>query len=236
MVKNTAIILAGGSGSRMNSDIPKQYMDIDGKPLLAYSLIIMEKSPIIDEIILVAREEDLDYCRKEIVNKYNIQKVTHIVKGGSERYLSVFEGLRCATNSQYVWIHDGARPCVSIEMLERLEKDVEEFEATIAAVPSKDTIKVINNGIVVNTPNRADVWMVQTPQVFATDKLVDAYSNMMSQPLNCNITDDAMIIENYGNTKVHVTMGEYTNIKVTTPEDILAVENYLKKLKNTVDI
>ncbi len=235
MVKNTAIVLAGGSGSRMKSDIPKQYIEVEGKPLLAYSLIIMEQSPIIDEIILVARAEDLDFCREKIVNKFNISKVTHIVKGGSERFLSVYEGIK-VSSGMYLWIHDGARPCLSMEILNRLYEDVLEFGATITAVPSKDTVKVIKNGFVVNTPNRADVWMVQTPQVFKADWLKDAYCNMMSDDCECNITDDAMIMENFSSEKVHVTMGEYTNIKVTTPEDILSVEKYLKKIKNTVDI
>ncbi len=235
MIKNTAIVLAGGSGSRMNSDIPKQYIEIEGKPILAYSLIIMEQNPIIDEIILVTRKEDVDYCRREIVNKFNINKVTNIVPGGAERFLSVYEGVK-ASAGNYLWIHDGARPCLSDELLVRLGRDVEEYGATITAVPSKDTVKVIKNGFVVNTPNREDIWMIQTPQVFEAKSIKEAYVNMFSSPSEQNITDDAMIMENYGSKKVHITMGEYTNIKVTTPDDILSVEKYLKKIKNSVDI
>ena len=235
MIKNTAIVLAGGSGSRMNSDIPKQYIEIEGKPILAYSLIIMEQNPIIDEIILVTRKEDVEYCRREIVNKFNINKVTNIVPGGAERFLSVYEGVK-ASAGKYLWIHDGARPCLSDELLVRLGRDVEEYGATIAAVPSKDTVKVIKNGFVVNTPDRENIWLVQTPQVFETKSIKEAYVNMFSSPSEQNITDDAMIMENYGSKKVHITMGEYTNIKVTTPDDILSVEKYLKKIKNSVDI
>ena len=234
MIKNTAIVLAGGSGSRMNSEIPKQYMEVNGKPLLAYSLIIMNESSAIDEIVLVARENDLEFCEKEIVNKYNINKVTHIVKGGSERYWSVLEGLKVASG-EYVWIHDGARPCISEELLDRLGNDVQQFKSTIAAVPSKDTVKIIDNGFVKETPNRNDVWMVQTPQVFEKNELAKAYDKMMAHTNSVNITDDAMIMEHFGAGKVHVTMGEYTNIKVTTPEDILVVEKYLKKIKKVVD-
>ena len=229
MIKNTAIVLAGGSGSRMNSEIPKQYIEVNGKPLLAYSLIIMDKSDVIDEIVLVARENDLEFCEKEIVNKYNINKVTHIVKGGSERYWSVLEGLKAASG-KYVWIHDGARPCLSEELLDRLGEDVQQFKSTITAVPSKDTVKIIEDGFVKATPDRSNVWMVQTPQVFEKDELVKAYDKMMAQTNSVNITDDAMIMECFGTGKVHVTMGEYTNIKVTTPEDILVVEKYLKKI------
>lgn len=235
MIKNSAIVLAGGNGSRMNSDVPKQFIEIERKPLLAYSLIILEQNPIIDEIILVSRKEDVEYCRKEIVDKFNIKKVTNIVPGGVERFLSVYEGVK-ASSGKYLWIHDGARPCLSDELIARLFKDVEEYEATIAAVPSKDTVKVIKNGFVVNTPDRENIWLVQTPQVFDAKALKEAYANMFSSSLNLNITDDAMIMENYGSKKVHITMGEYTNIKVTTPEDILTIEKYLKKIKNSVDI
>ena len=235
MIKNTAIVLAGGSGSRMNSDIPKQYIEVNGKPLLAYSLIIMDKSSDIDEIILVARENDIEFCQKEIVDKFNVNKVTHIVKGGSERYWSVLEGLKVASG-EYVWIHDGARPCISEELLHRLNEDVRQYKSTVTAVPSKDTVKIIEDGIVKETPDRNNVWMVQTPQVFRKDELINAYNNMMAKAVSLNITDDAMIMECFGTGKVHVTMGEYTNIKVTTPEDILVVEKYLKKIKKVVDI
>lgn len=235
MVKNTAIVLAGGSGSRMNSDIPKQYIEIEGKPLLAYSLIIMEESTFIDEIILVARENDIDFCRNEIVKKFDLKKVAQVVKGGSERYWSVLEGLRVASG-EFVWIHDGARPCFSNELLQRLNEDADIFKATIAAVPSKDTVKIIENGYVTATPDRSNVWQVQTPQVFLKEELIRAYDNMMKASDGLNITDDAMIMESFGNRKIHATIGEYTNIKVTTPEDILVVEKYLKKIKKDVDI
>lgn len=227
MVINTAIVLAGGSGSRMNSDIPKQYIDINGRPILWYSLKVMEDADFIDEIVLVTRQEDVEFCQKEIVEKYNLKKVAHIVIGGSERYLSVLNGLSAA-KGEFVWIHDGARPCVTEDILLRLQADVQKFGATITAVPSKDTVKIVNDGIVVDTPDRADVWLIQTPQVFRKNQLIDAYNNM-TKDNNTNITDDAMIMENYSSVKVHITMGEYTNIKVTTPEDIANIKNYLKK-------
>ncbi len=230
MLNNTAIVLAGGSGSRMNSDIPKQYIEVCNRPLLVYSLLTMEESPVIDEIILVTREEDLDFCKKEIIDKYNISKAAHIVKGGSERFLSVYEGLKKA-QGRYVWIHDGARPCISQEVMNRLFDDVNMYGATVAAVPSKDTVKIVKDDFAIDTPDRASVWMVQTPQVFLKDELVGAYSNMMNTDKHFNITDDAMIMENFGSLKVHITMGEYTNIKVKTPEDIFTIEKYLKKIK-----
>jgi 2-C-methyl-D-erythritol 4-phosphate cytidylyltransferase len=219
MIKNTAIVLAGGSGSRMNSDIPKQYIEVNGKPLLAYSLIIMDKSPVIDEIILVARENDIEFCRKEIVTKYNIKKVAQIVKGGSERYWSVLEGLKAASG-ECVWIHDGARPCLSEELLYRLNSYLNNYKATIAAVPSKDTVKIIEDGVVKETPDRNNVWMVQTPQAFEITSIISAYEKAIQSGRN-DITDDSMVMESFGEYNVHFVMGEYDNIKLTTPEDMV---------------
>lgn len=231
-MSNTAIVLAGGNGSRMKSDIPKQYINIEDKPIIYYSLMAMEASAYIDRIILVTRVEDLDYCKEEIVDKYGFTKVTDIVAGGSERYLSVYNGLVYAKNSEYVWIHDGARPCVDEDMLARLSVTVQEFGTAVAGVLSKDTIKIVNsNGIVESTPDRSRLWQVQTPQVFKTSELVQAYDRLMSAHNIGNITDDAMVMEHFGDLPVHMAEGNYCNIKVTTPEDIFLVKNFFEKIK-----
>ena len=231
-MSNTAIVLAGGNGSRMKSDIPKQYINIEDKPIIYYSLMAMEASAYIDRIILVTRVEDLDYCKEEIVDKYRFTKVTDIVAGGSERYLSVYNGLVYAKNSDYVWIHDGARPCVDEDMLARLSVTVQEFGTAVAGVLSKDTIKIVNsNGIVESTPDRSRLWQVQTPQVFKTSELVQAYDRLMSAHNIGNITDDAMVMEHFGDLPVHMAEGNYCNIKVTTPEDIFLVKNFFEKIK-----
>lgn len=229
---NTAIVLAGGNGSRMKSNIPKQFIHINDRPIIYYSLLAFEQCQFIDNIILVTRSEDMEYCRKEIVDKYGFNKVVQIVPGGVERYLSVYNGLIHAAQSDYVWIHDGARPCVSIEMLDRLQASVIKYNAVVAAVPSKDTIKIADdNQLVQNTPDRSHVWNVQTPQVFGTEYLSEAYSRLMAEKVNVAITDDAMIMEQFGNVPVRLEMGDYSNIKVTTPEDIEIVKNYLKKIQ-----
>lgn len=231
-MSNTAIVLAGGNGSRMKSDIPKQYINIEDKPIIYYSLMAMEASAYIDRIVLVTRVEDLDYCKEEIVDKYGFTKVTDIVAGGSERYLSVYNGLVYAKNSDYVWIHDGARPCVDEDMLARLSVTVQEFGTAVAGVLSKDTIKIVNsNGIVESTPDRSRLWQVQTPQVFKTSELVQAYDRLMSAHNIGNITDDAMVMEHFGDLQVHMAEGNYCNIKVTTPEDIFLVKNFFEKIK-----
>lgn len=228
---NTAVVLAGGNGSRMRSDVPKQYINIEDKPILYYSLLAMEKSAYIDRIVLVTRADDLDYCKTEIVDKYGFAKVTQIVAGGAERYLSVYNGLSCAKDSDYVWIHDGARPCVDEDMLARLCATVQKFGTAVAGVLSKDTIKVVNKeGVVESTPDRSMLWQVQTPQVFETSELLQAYDKMMSTDNIGNITDDAMVMERFGGLSVHMTEGDYLNIKVTTPEDIFLVKNFLKKI------
>ena len=154
-MKNIAIVLAGGRGARMNSDIPKQYMDVAGKPLLYYSLAAFQQS-FIDEIIIVCRKDDTDYVKNGIAGRYSIDKVTGIVHGGAQRYDSVYNGLkliagRCAEDDAYeaggisVYIHDGARPCIDPDMLKRLRADVGNYGACVAAMPVKDTIKIADN-------------------------------------------------------------------------------------------
>ena len=227
MTTNTAIVLAGGNGSRMKSNVPKQYISINDRPIIYYSLLAFEKCEFINNVILVTREEDIEYCRREIVDKYNLNKVSHVVAGGTERYLSVYNGLMYAADSDYVWIHDGARPCIDNEMLIRLLNAVVQYNAVVAAVPSKDTVKIAdNNQFVKSTPNRNLVWNVQTPQVFRTEMLTKAYSRLMALKEHPIITDDTMIMEQFGDIPVRLEMGDYSNIKVTTPEDMNAVINY----------
>lgn len=229
MAFNTAIVLAGGNGSRMNSSIPKQYILIEDKPVLYYSLQTFNCSKIIDEIILVTREEDVDYCQKEIVEKYGFNKVKKIIAGGAERYLSVYNGLKAANLYGYVFIHDGARACITTSLIERLHRSVVKYKAVVAAVPSKDTVKFADESQNVQlTPDRNRVWIVQTPQVFETQRIIAAYDRMFTRNIGKMITDDAMIMEEYGDVPVHLEKSDYSNIKITTPEDIMVAKMYLK--------
>lgn len=134
------IIVAAGSGNRMSSKQKKQYIDVQGKPLLYYSLRAFQDSSV-DEIILVTSADEIEYCQKEIIEKYKMTKVTKVVAGGEERYESVYEGLKVTNPDSYVLIHDGARPMISVELIERIMKAVVKYKACIAAVPVKDTIK-----------------------------------------------------------------------------------------------
>lgn len=354
MKKHIAIILAAGKGTRMNSQIPKQYLEIDNKPIIYYTIKAFSKE-YIDEIILVTGKDDIDYVKKDIVEKYNLEKVKKIVSGGANRYDSVFAGLQaiawdylpnlqnqsnnikinsqcnnekckntkniqtqnykynqtqnnndsCRTNNEqhidntnqanvieilsnickqlenqeiYVHIHDGARPCITSEELLNIKNNVEIYKACALAVKVKDTIKIAdNNQNVTQTPNREYLWAIHTPQSFNYATILSAYINMYKtlnmvdtkEPTytlntettsniinttqnsnkyalnteatsdipnttnaqhtsNTNITDDAMVLENFSSHPLKLIQGNYTNIKITTPEDLAIAKIYLK--------
>ncbi len=218
----TAIVLAAGQGSRMGTEIPKQFLDFQGAPLLVHALRAFENSPLIDDILLVASEAYLNYCRTEIVDKYGIQKVRAVIKGGAERYDSVYEALQRAEGSEFVLIHDGARPFITGDIIERTVQAVRSCRAAAAAVPSKDTIKIADpDGFVIATPDRASCWNMQTPQAFSYRLLMEANEIIRSSENGyTGITDDAMIVEKSGLAKVKLVMGSYENIKITTPDDL----------------
>ena len=219
-IKFSGIVLAAGSGKRMNSDLPKQYMEIDKKPLIYYTLKAFEES-LVDEIILVVHEGDISYVKSDIVEKNSFKKVSQIISGGSERIWSVKKGVE-ASSGDYVLIHDGARAFVSSKLIDEMAGAAEIYQAAVAAVPSKDTIKVSDEtDYIKSTPDRNTLWMVQTPQAFLKEKLLKAYDLLGDNKAVTNkITDDASIMEKAG-TPVKLIMGEYTNIKVTTSEDLI---------------
>lgn len=230
----SAIVLAAGSGKRMNSDTKKQYMLINDKPVLYYSLKAFQES-FVDEIVLVVSPDDISYCREEIVRKYGFTKVSKIVTGGKERYHSVAEGLKNVTSGGYVFIHDGARPMLTQEILDRALVCVEEYNACVVGMPVKDTIKIADaDKNIVETPNRSLVWMVQTPQVFEYQLIYEAYEELLLKEdrllsQGISITDDAMVVEALTGKKVKLVEGSYENIKITTPEDISLAECFLKE-------
>ena len=235
-MRNVAIVLAAGSGKRMQSDVKKQYMELDGKPVLYYCMNVFEASPLIDEVVLVTSEEDIAYCKEEIVERFGFTKVKQIVVGGKERYNSVMNGMDAIDECDCVLVHDGARPFVDEAMLERLIESVKENKTAIAAMPSKDTVKIVDNkNVVISTPNRSTVWNIQTPQAFDFVLIRDAYERMKSRELellrmDIKITDDAMVAENFTNAKVQLVEGSYRNIKITTPEDMMLAGMYLKMM------
>lgn len=233
----TAIVLAAGRGSRMNSGVRKQYMQIAGRPVLFYALRTFEES-FVDEMILVTAEEEIEYCKKEIVEAYGFRKVKQIVAGGKERYHSVYRGLCAARAEGCVLIHDGARPFLTKEILERARENLQSHDACVAAVPSKDTVKIADrDGYVLETPDRASVWNMQTPQCFTYDLAMRAYQKLIESEAALfgekpvSVTDDAMVMEHFGSGRVKLFEGSYYNIKITTPDDMVLAEAYLRVLQ-----
>ena len=228
MPKVTAIVLAGGKGSRMHSETPKQYLPLLGKPVLFYSLSAFEQSEA-DEIILVTAAGEEAYCQKEIVEKYGIGKVTKIVSGGAERYHSVHRGLLAAKGADFVLIHDGARPLISASVINASINKVKETGACVVGMPVKDTIQLVNeDGRITETPVRSMIWIAQTPQCFDYEIAVSSYNNAVAAGDN-TITDDAMVVRKYAGADVYMLEGGYENIKITTPEDISVAEGFLGK-------
>ena len=233
------IVLAGGKGSRMQSDIPKQYMELLGKPLLYYSLKAFEESDV-DSVVLVTVAGEEEYCRNELVERFGFTKVIGIVAGGAERYASVWNGLQYlkqqAESGYYeseipdtVLIHDGARPLVTTELINRMVTETEHYGACVAGMPVKDTIQMTDEGGVITlTPKRDSLWTAQTPQSFEFSLVYESYRLLMEEP-EISVTDDAMVVGIYHDIPIQMVRGSYTNIKVTTPEDLILAEAFLMK-------
>jgi 2-C-methyl-D-erythritol 4-phosphate cytidylyltransferase len=285
----TAILLAAGRGTRMGSGIRKQFMELAGRPVLSWSLNVLALSPIVTEIVLVipagggankSAEEEQEHIRRLFIDplpEAAAAKVRALVPGGAERYNSVYNGLEAIQwPCDYVFIHDGARPLITEEMLEKLFRAVQEYKAVVAASPSKDTVKITDDsGFVQSTPDRSRVWNIQTPQCFAYglvkssyEKIIGAASNAapaaaetdsarttelnragadaasdtapaaaftdfagaghQNRPAPLKITDDAMVVEYASDTKIRPVDTGYQNIKITTPEDLLVAEVFLR--------
>lgn len=227
---NAAIVLAAGQGKRMNSAVQKQFLLLNGRPLLLYSLEAFQKSKI-DRIILVTGKEEIEYCREEITVPYGITKVDTIVAGGRERYHSVYEGLKAAEGCEEILIHDGARPLVTEKMIHDALDGARKYGACIVGMPVKDTIKVSDQeGFVVSTPDRSYLWQIQTPQAFHYSWIRGAYDRLFSrEEYQQGVTDDAMVLETMTDHRVRLMEGSYGNIKVTTPEDMAVASALLNR-------
>lgn len=235
--KISAILLAGGSGKRMQSGTPKQYMLLGEKPVLCYSLAAFDQSSV-DEIVLVVNESDTEYLKDSILSRYPVKKPLILVQGGAERYFSVYNGLKEAVDSDYVLIHDGARPFITVEMIEGVIASLKDHPACAVGVPVKDTIKIVDTtGTITETPDRNMVWAIQTPQAFSTPLIKRAYDMLMediqkeTQPGKTLVTDDTMVLEHTLKYPVKMIMGSYSNIKITTPEDMRMGEALLHREK-----
>lgn len=224
----TAIVVAGGRGKRMGKSISKQYIKIKGKEIIALTLEVFNNSRIVDEIILVVPCEDVDYCTTEIVKKYNLEKVKRIIDGGAERQESVYKGLlNCNSKTDIVMIHDGVRPFISDKIIADGVQYATRYGACTTAVPVKDTLKVVDeDGFSVSTPDRNKIRMIQTPQTFKYNLILDAHKRAILEGIIA--TDDTMLVESLGN-KVKIIDGNYFNIKITTVEDLIYAESILDR-------
>lgn len=226
--KVIALVLAGGQGKRMQSDVQKQYMQLNDYPVLYYSLKQFEESAV-DEIILVVAKGEITYCQKEIVERFCFKKVKQVVEGGKERYESVYHGLQAIDEEGYVLIHDGARPLITNSIIQTSIDGVKKYKACVVGMPIKDTIKIVNEQeVAVETPNRSSLWLVQTPQSFEIGIVKKAYEKMM-EAKDTMVTDDAMVVEKYEKYPIKLLKGSYENIKITTPEDLIIAKGLLDR-------
>lgn len=225
-MKSTAIILAAGSGKRFNANKKKQFVKLYDKPLLYYSLKAFSESNT-DEIIVVTSRDDIDFVREDIVKKYKFSKVTSIVSGGNERYDSVYSGLK-AVSGDICLIHDCARAMINVELINRCIDETVKYRAVVPTVAPKDTIRIRDGEFGGETIDRSTLCIIQTPQCFYTDLIKSAFEKMYKTDYkSLGITDDAMVVERFSDTKVRLIEGDYKNIKVTTPEDIMITKSFL---------
>lgn len=215
----TGIIVAAGNSTRFGQGRNKNLFEVNEKPIIAYSIEMLNKSKKINDIILVIKPEEREYF-EDIQKIIKLDKPIKYVNGGETRMESVYNALK-ETNSDIVIIHDGARPRIKEEYIDRCLEAMEEFKGATVAVKSKDTIKICDdNGVVIETTKRANTYLIQTPQCFNREILLDLHEKFKGDN---EITDDCMVLEK-GGYSIKVVEGDYTNIKVTTFDDLHLVE------------
>jgi len=215
-------------GKRMGAGQNKQYLLLDGMPILAHTLTVFEKAPFIAGIYLITPEQEIPFCLADVVERYRFSKVRAVVAGGAERQHSVLNGLRAmeeAGAEDLVLIHDGVRPFVPAELLQRAAGAADEFGGAVVAVPVKDTVKVARDGIITATPPREELWLAQTPQAFRYGLIRSAHEAAAAEGFLG--TDDASLLERQG-WPLQIVAGDYRNIKITTPEDMLLAQAFLR--------
>ena len=227
---NGVIIVAAGSGSRMKANINKQFIKLNDKEIIAYTIEKFYNNKNINDIVVVIKEDEYEFFQQEILDKYNFDNIK-IAYGGKERQDSVYNGIKSLDkNCKYVLVHDGARPFVRKQNIEDGIKGVLDHGACVIGVPVKDTIKVIDeNKDVHHTPRRSMLWAAQTPQCFWKKIIKKGYEYAIEEDIIG--TDDSSLVEKIG-YKVKMIMGNYDNIKITTPEDLIIAESLLKVDRN----
>lgn len=223
-MKHVAIITAAGIGKRMGSSQPKQYLELGGKPILCRTLEVFEAAKLVDAIVLVTDPNSLTLVKDLILKQCRAPKVKWVVAGGEKRQDSVSRGLKAVPlGCEIVCVHDGVRPFVTPELIDKSIEEAKAHGACIVAIPMKDTIKRVDGeGRIVETVERAGLWRAQTPQTFRYDVLESAMNQAMTEKFYG--TDEASLVERYGHD-VYILAGNERNIKITTPEDLVIAES-----------
>lgn len=228
-MKTTAVIVAAGSSTRMGGQISKQFISLNGTATIVHTLKAFQQAQSIDSIVVVCRKTDISDI-KRLSSENGITKLTAVAEGGSTRQQSVKNGVALAQGADFIAIHDGARPLVTPQDIDKVVADAQKHGAAALGVQVKDTIKVVdNNGFILSTPNRSSLIAIYTPQVFKTDMYMQAMKK--AEEDNKDYTDDCQLVEALGK-RVLVTVGSAENIKLTTPEDIAVAESFLKRRGN----
>lgn len=220
-MKTVAIIVAGGSSDRFGDKIPKQFQTLNDKPLLSHTVDKFEQSKLVDKIFVVVAEEYLIFTAEKIIDPYEFRKVEKVVIGGDTRQESVMNGLNsCPLSTDFVVIHDGARPLVSVKDINNVIETAMSERAAILACKTNDTVKRVKDNYIITTLDRTDLYQAQTPQVFQYDLILDAHKNYDKEKM---ITDDASLIEKKG-FKVKIVEATSPNFKITTKDDFKLAE------------
>lgn len=223
------VIAAAGKGTRMGTNVNKQYLELSGEPVLAWTVRRFENCRLVNGIVIVVGKDEIEFCKTHIVERYAFKKVKAVVAGGATRQQSVLSGLRrVSACCETVLVHDGARPFVDAKCIETCINVAKKWGAAVAAVPAKDTIKRIgSDGFIDETIDRSGLWYIQTPQGFKYDLIADAHRKAIEDGFDG--TDDAILLERIGH-KVRVVMGSYYNIKITSKEDLVIAQSIAKMI------
>ncbi len=234
-MQTTVVIVAAGMGRRMNASTTKQLIEIGGHPILWHTLKAFQQMSAIDNIVLVVKEDESTYIENSLVKASGFTKISHIVNGGNERSDSVANGLAVVSGEGVVMIHDGARPFIEESSIIELMNALSSYDVAILGVPAKDTIKAVDEANeVTHTYDRKTLWQVQTPQAFKTSVLKKAYEKY--EQVTTLIYDDAMLVEAVSDHRIKVVEGLDTNIKITTPFDLMVGKAIYNQSKGETNV
>jgi len=233
-MKATVLVPAAGMGRRMGGALSKQYLNLAGRPILTHTLSLFERHPLIEHIYPIVPPHEISFCQQQIIAPFEFTKVRRIIPGGEQRQDSVRYGLRALAedgldqDERVILIHDGVRPLFNPGLIEELLRAVNKHGACVVGVPAKDTIKEVVSGMICGTPERKRLWQAQTPQGFLFELINGAFCQ--AEVDGFAGTDDASLLERMGQP-VAILQGDYRNIKVTTPEDLVIANALLDSIR-----